>query len=323
MVLHLNNRPGKRFLLPQSVFKRSPGIRLHIHGLSFTFSSACHSFLGQFWPFPFTSASVQCPRTVWFPERLENAIRFLVGFLYPPKLLPCISFDRKLDSDLYAHVKASGRPQGTAHEPLQKCMYPVPMNPYNNATASAVSQYRAQPKTDYCASPRVEDSLSSSVLSLSSSGKAVAQHHVQSDSPNYLYAINPQSHSTMPHATSKSPAAPSHAHRGSQHNVHHHQLRGDIPHEQELPFNNFDVSESQTQCLWNDSQGQCGFIADTVTTVLRHISLHHLREHQQPDCQVQCRCRGCLLRRTIRRDTILRHIREIHYGDKFRRKHSP
>jgi len=33
-------------------------------------------------------------------------------------------FDRKLDSDLYAHVKASGRPQGTAlsHEVRQTSM---------------------------------------------------------------------------------------------------------------------------------------------------------------------------------------------------------
>ncbi|KAG2346525.1 hypothetical protein BDR05DRAFT_959451 [Suillus weaverae] len=233
----------------------------------------------------------------------------------------------KLDSDLYAHVKASGSPHGTAHEPPQNCMYPVHTNSCNNDTASAFSQYHAQSKTSYCASascdPRVEDSLSSSVSSPSSSGKAVAQHYAQSaarqslcygstgDSPCYLYAVNPQLPSTMEHATGKFPAALLHVHRG------------DIPHEQEPPFNHFNVSQSPTHCLWNDSQGQCSFTADTLTTVMKHISSHHLREHQHPDCQVQCRCRGCLLPRTIRRDTILRHIREIHYGDKFRRKHSP
>jgi hypothetical protein len=220
----------------------------------------------------------------------------------------------KLDSDLYAHVKASGRPQGTAlsHE---NCMHPVHMNSCNNATAAAVSQHRAQPKTSYYAcDPHVEDSLSSSE-------KAVAQHYTQSvarqslrygssDSPNYLYAVDPQLPSTMPHAFGKFSAALSHVHRG------------DIPHEQEPPFNSFNASELPTQCLWNDSQGQCSFTADTVATMMKHISSYHLHEHQHPDCQVQCRCRGCLLPKTIRRDTILRHIREIHYGDKFRRKHS-
>lgn len=231
----------------------------------------------------------------------------------------------KLDSDLYAHVKACGHPQGTPHEPLQNCMYLVHTNSCNNGAAPTAPQHRTQSKTSYCASascdPHVGDSLSSSVSSLSSSRKAVAQHYTQrvagqtlsygsTDSPNYLYTVDPQLPSTMPHATGKFPAALSHVHRGH------------TPHEQEPSFNDFYVSESPTQCLWNDSQGQCSFTADTVTTVMKHISSHHLREYQDPNCQVQCRCRGCLLRKTIRRDTILRHIREIHYGDKFRRKHS-
>ncbi|KAG2152723.1 hypothetical protein DEU56DRAFT_775615 [Suillus clintonianus] len=247
-------------------------------------------------------------------------------------------FDRKLDSDLYAHVKASGRPQGTTHELLQNCIYPVPANSSNNATASGVSQSRAQPKTTHCASascdPRFKDSFSSSVSSPPSSGTPVAQHDVQSaarqtwcngssDSANHLYAIVPQLPRTMRHATDQSPAALLHVHGESQYNVQHHHRRGNTSHGQQLPTNNFDASEPQIQCLWNDTQGQCGFTADTVTTVLKHISSHHLCEHQEHDSQVQCRCRGCLLRRTIRRDTILRHIREIHYGDKFRRKYLP
>ncbi|KAG2136918.1 uncharacterized protein EDB93DRAFT_770520 [Suillus bovinus] len=214
--------------------------------------------------------------------------------------------DRKIDSDLYAHVKASGRSQGMAHE---NCVHNAHTDPCNSA--SPVQQYRAQSKTGYCASascdPHVEDLLSSSASPLTSSGKAVAQHYTQStagqslynsSTSNYPYTVDPQLPSSMPHAT-------------------------DIPHEQEPPFNNFDVSESPIQCLWSDRQGQCSFTATTVSTMMKHISAHHLREHQHPDCHVRCRCRGCLLQRTIRRDTILRHIREIHYGDKFRRKHSP
>ncbi|KAG2108930.1 uncharacterized protein F5147DRAFT_693331 [Suillus discolor] len=235
-------------------------------------------------------------------------------------------FGRKLDSDLYAHVKASGRSQGMSHEPMQNRMHRVHMDSCNSATASAVPQH-VQSKTSYRASascdPHVEDSLSNSTSSLSSSGKAVAQRYAQSaarqslcygpsDSLNYRYAVDPQLPGTMPYADEKFPVV-----------LLHHVHRGDIPHEQEPSSNNFNVLESPTQCLWNDSQGQCSFTADTVTTVMKHISSHHLREHQHSDCQVRCRCRGCLLRRTIRRDTILRHIREIHYGDKFRRKHSP
>ncbi|KAG2356713.1 hypothetical protein BDR07DRAFT_1422508 [Suillus spraguei] len=233
----------------------------------------------------------------------------------------------KLDSDLYAHVKASGRSQGTTHEPLQNSVYPVHINSCDNDTASVISQHHAQSKTSHCATSascdtHVEDSLSSSASSLSNSEKAVAQHCAHSiamqyscydsgDSPNYLYAVNPQLANTMPHATTQFPVALLHKHLE------------DTPHEQESPFNSFNVSESPTPCLWNDSQGQCSFTADNVTIVMKHISSYHLREYQHPDCQVQCRCRGCLLRRTIRRDTILRHIREKHYGDKFRRRHSP
>ncbi|KAG2064515.1 hypothetical protein BDR04DRAFT_1109984 [Suillus decipiens] len=230
----------------------------------------------------------------------------------------------KLDSDLYAHVKASGRSQGTTHE---NSVYPVHINSCNNDTASTVSQYHAQPKTSHCATSascdtHVDDSLSSNASSLSNSEKAVAQHHAHSmtrqslcygagDSSNYLYTVDLQLPDTMPHETTHFPAALL------------DDNRGDTPHEQESPFNSFNVSESPTPCLWNDSQGQCSFTADNVTTVMKHISSYHLREYQHPDCQVQCRCSGCLLRRTIRRDTILRHIREKHYGDKFRRRHSP
>ncbi|KAJ8592189.1 hypothetical protein M405DRAFT_880089 [Rhizopogon salebrosus TDB-379] len=74
------------------------------------------------------------------------------------------------------------------------------------------------------------------------------------------------------------------------------------------------------ECVWNDRQGQCNFTTDTVANVLTHISSCHLRGYPQSDTHVQCQCRGCTLRRPIRRDTVLRHVREIHYADKYRRK---
>ncbi|KAG0693707.1 hypothetical protein DFH29DRAFT_378027 [Suillus ampliporus] len=127
--------------------------------------------------------------------------------------------------------------------------------------------------------------------------------------------------SEQPHASDQSPAPLLHPHWMSQHDVllANHQRREGMFRNQ-APPHNVDVSQSQTRCLWTNSEGQCSFTAGTTRSVLRHISSCHLREHQQPASRVQCRCRGCSLQRTIRRDTILRHIREIHYRDKYRRK---
>ncbi|OAX43144.1 hypothetical protein K503DRAFT_222869 [Rhizopogon vinicolor AM-OR11-026] len=74
------------------------------------------------------------------------------------------------------------------------------------------------------------------------------------------------------------------------------------------------------ECLWNDGRDQCSLTASTVTDVIKHISTHHLRGHPLHDNHVLCQCRDCPLRKLIRRDTILRHIREIHYSDKYRRR---
>lgn len=72
---------------------------------------------------------------------------------------------------------------------------------------------------------------------------------------------------------------------------------------------------AQISCLWTN---QCGFAADTIKSMLTHISSQHFRKKQQSASQVQCHI--CSPPMTIRRDTIRRHIREIHYRDKYRRK---
>ncbi|KAJ8593348.1 hypothetical protein M405DRAFT_811116 [Rhizopogon salebrosus TDB-379] len=79
-------------------------------------------------------------------------------------------------------------------------------------------------------------------------------------------------------------------------------------------------SAALLECLWNDNRGPCGFTTDTVPSVLSHISAYHLRGHPHADNKVECQCRDCPLSKTIRRDTLLRHIREVHYADKYRRK---
>ncbi|KAG1819670.1 uncharacterized protein BJ212DRAFT_1059350 [Suillus subaureus] len=72
----------------------------------------------------------------------------------------------------------------------------------------------------------------------------------------------------------------------------------------------------QIPCLWTNHQSQCDFSADTIKSVLMHMTSQHLRKKQPSSSQVQCCI--CSPPRTVRRDTIRRHIREIHYGDKSR-----
>lgn len=68
-------------------------------------------------------------------------------------------------------------------------MYSVHRNTCSNAAAPTAPQHLTQSKTSYYASAscdlHVEDSLSSSVSSLSSSGKAVAQHYTQRYFPSH------------------------------------------------------------------------------------------------------------------------------------------
>ncbi|KAG1725483.1 kinase-like domain-containing protein [Suillus paluster] len=109
---------------------------------------------------------------------------------------------------------------------------------------------------------------------------------------------------------------------------HAHRLSvGEIPDVQEGQLmRNFQtlngpMSEAQFKCLWNDGQGQCGVTERTAKSMLQHISSQHLHEHPRPDSPVQCRWPGCPVQGSLRRDTMLRHIRERHYGTKYRRAH--
>ncbi|KAG1725419.1 uncharacterized protein EDB91DRAFT_91917 [Suillus paluster] len=250
----------------------------------------------------------------------------------------------KQHSELYAHVEVSGYPRCTINEvcsagsmqdspfllfsssflfmqPQQNATHPESGNPHNNDTVSSVMQCHAQPKTSFWPSSsgdlRDDDSSLSSVLSPSSSLRtAVTQHDVRSSAagrtwrnslsglPDYLHTNDPQLHTnTTSHGTSQFPTAPLHHHWVPQHDT--------LP--QELPFNS---GLSQVHCLWTNSQGRCNITASTVKSMLKHLSICHLEPHQPPASQVQCLFEGCS--KTMRRDTILRHIREMHCGDKSR-----
>ncbi|KAG0706504.1 hypothetical protein DFH29DRAFT_154189 [Suillus ampliporus] len=197
---------------------------------------------------------------------------------------------------------------------------------FDTDTGSPVSPWHAQLKTGYWQSSpgdrRGDDSLSRSVLSPSS---PVAQHDVRSavaqtscnrsgDSPNPSRANDPRllANTTL-HETGQSPTMLLHSHWVSQPDVLHHQLREGMIREQDLSSND-DVTQLQRECLWTNGQGRCGFTAGTVKSMLKHVSSCHL--HQPPARRMQCLFGGCS--RTMRRDTICRHIREMHYGEKRR-----
>ncbi|KAG0692963.1 hypothetical protein DFH29DRAFT_966546 [Suillus ampliporus] len=216
----------------------------------------------------------------------------------------------------YVHFEAPGCPGWMANEPLQNDMHPEFRNLHDFDTAFHVSQCHAQSKTScWPSSPgsdlRSDDSLSRIVLSPSSFlSTAVAQHDVRSavrQTSCNGFGDSPE--------TGQSPTTLLHSHWVSQPDTLHHQLQEGTICEQDLSFN-IDVSQLRRECLWTDGQGRCGFMADTVKSMLKHVSSYHL--HQPPAHQVQCLFGGCS--RTMRRDTILRHIREIHYGDKSRCK---
>lgn len=80
-----------------------------------------------------------------------------------------------------------------------------------------------------------------------------------------------------------------------------------------------DGLSTQIPCLWTNHQSQCDFSADTIQSMLTHISSQHLPKRQPSASRVECHI--CLPPISIRRDTIRWHIREIHYGDKYRCRH--
>ncbi|KAG0701150.1 hypothetical protein DFH29DRAFT_1000447 [Suillus ampliporus] len=76
------------------------------------------------------------------------------------------------------------------------------------------------------------------------------------------------------------------------------------------PLHDVHASHSPDRCLWMTGDAVCGMAAD-VNAISEHVALFHL-DRVPSDSQVPCLFRGCL--KTVRRDTILRHIRSVHFG---------
>lgn len=78
------------------------------------------------------------------------------------------------------------------------------------------------------------------------------------------------------------------------------------------PLHNVDASHSPDRCLWMTGDVECGMAAD-VNSISDHVASFHL-DRVPSDRLVPCLFKGCLLLKTVRRDTILRHIRSVHFG---------
>ncbi|KAG1891472.1 hypothetical protein F4604DRAFT_417668 [Suillus subluteus] len=193
-------------------------------------------------------------------------------------------------SELYNHVKASqaGQPQATADygQSTQPNYLPsTPVNSYEDPTAAD-----AQHQVMY----GVDSTSNDQVLA-----------------PVGLYDAGPSKRNDSgPHPSDVSLPPPLLDQQIDQPNIHG--ATGQSSH---------DGFSAQIRCLWPNHQGQCGFSADTIKSILTHISSQHLRKKQPYGSQVQCHI--CSPPMAIRRDTIRRHIREIHYGDKFRHRRRP
>ncbi|KAG2064517.1 hypothetical protein BDR04DRAFT_1109989 [Suillus decipiens] len=75
-------------------------------------------------------------------------------------------------------------------------------------------------------------------------------------------------------------------------------------------------------CKWNDGDGPCGQTASQAE-MINHLSSSHLpRPGRARTIKCQCQWEGCNRTDHFCRDTILRHIRQIHLGINRRRQSS-
>ncbi|KAG1789076.1 uncharacterized protein HD556DRAFT_1495651 [Suillus plorans] len=70
-------------------------------------------------------------------------------------------------------------------------------------------------------------------------------------------------------------------------------------------------------CEWNDGQGPCNKILNEGE-IAHHVSSSHLPPPGRT--RMKCQWEGCTLQNLLRRDTVIRHIRQIHLEIKPRRR---
>lgn len=72
-------------------------------------------------------------------------------------------------------------------------------------------------------------------------------------------------------------------------------------------------------CKWNDGHGICGRTINAARTG-EHMLSYHFKSPLPAGSRLGCLWEGCELHKLVRRDTIIRHIVEIHLGLKTRCK---
>ncbi|KAG2346526.1 hypothetical protein BDR05DRAFT_959456 [Suillus weaverae] len=85
-----------------------------------------------------------------------------------------------------------------------------------------------------------------------------------------------------------------------------------------------DESDSRVGCVstckWNDGHGICGR-AINAARIGEHMISYHFKSPMPANSRLECLWKDCELPKSVRRDTIIRHIVEKHLGLKYRCKH--
>ncbi|KAJ8593321.1 hypothetical protein M405DRAFT_811203 [Rhizopogon salebrosus TDB-379] len=139
--------------------------------------------------------------------------------------------------------------------------------------------------------------------------QSAAVLHAGSLSSMNSYNSEPSSTSFV-HSMPESPQNDITMHQGTTPTTHEHPVH---------PVN--DHSESRTDgrmvCQWDDDNGQCGkTIIVRRDEFVAHLRSYHFKSSMDGDTLVQCRWMGC--RKSMRRDTMFRHICEVHFERKRR-----
>ena len=141
----------------------------------------------------------------------------------------------------------------------------------------------------------------------------VSSYYPHTASSNSLFALNVGLRD-INLADSSSIAYSESSIQSFHYDTHHHVQFQEEPY-REYPVNNHSselhASGHSFDCKWNDGHGLCGRPTDT-DRIPEHMAAYHFKRLDSPDNQLKCRWEGCRRSKYYRRDTIIRHIREVH-----------
>jgi len=83
-----------------------------------------------------------------------------------------------------------------------------------------------------------------------------------------------------------------------------------VPANDRVPVSPTDGRGPISACGWDDGGGPCG-INVHKDRIAEHMKSFHVKSHLSSESRLECRWKGC--GKTLRRDTIFRHILEKHY----------